>query len=297
MAWFSWRFVEKPFRNKQLFLRKHIFLLSLLGIVCFGAIGILLHVNKGFSGRIQTGLDYKTSMSSSLRSKCYKKSEPCEYFKENVEWATFGDSHAAAITYALAEYLNSRNIGVQRNIYDGCPPAILDINSDCYQWRREAIDRIVTDKKIKNVLVSYRMILYLYGKNFSDDERALVWSDLVTILETFISNNKNVFFVVQPPDLPFHIEKIAFWEPKTGSSNKLIAATRKRWDERNNYVNDRLLLLPEKVKVIDLTNTFCDEDYCYGSDSNGYYYSDDNHLSIYGAKLMIENGVFEEEIN
>jgi peptidoglycan/LPS O-acetylase OafA/YrhL len=297
MAWFSWRFVEKPFRNKQLFLRKHIFLLSLLGIVCFGAIGILLHVNKGFSGRIQTGLDYNTSMSSSLRSKCYKKSEPCEYFKENVEWATFGDSHAAAITYALAEYLNSRNIGVQRNIYDGCPPAILDINSDCYQWRREAIDRIVTDKKIKNVLVSYRMILYLYGKNFSDDERALVWSDLVTILETFISNNKNVFFVVQPPDLPFHIEKIAFWEPKTGSSNKLIAATRQRWDERNNYVNDRLLLLPEKVKVIDLTNTFCDEDYCYGSDSNGYYYSDDNHLSIYGAKLMIENGVFEEEIN
>ena len=236
-------------------------------------------------------------MSSSLRSKCYGKSEPCEYFKENVEWATFGDSHAAAITYALAEYLNSRNIGVQRNIYDGCPPAILDINSDCYQWRREAIDRIVTDKKIKNVLVSYRMILYLYGKNFSDDERALVWSDLVTILETFISNNKNVFFVVQPPDLPFHIEKIAFWEPKIGSSNQLIAATRQRWDERNNYVNDRLLLLPEKVTVIDLTNTFCDEDYCYGSDSNGYYYSDDNHLSIYGAKLMIENGVFEEETN
>ena len=297
MAWFSWRFVEKPFRNKQIFLRKHIFLLSLLGIIFFGAIGCLLHLSKGFSERIQTGLDYNTSMPSPLPSKCDAKLQPCVYFEENVKWATFGDSHAASLTHALAEHLHTRNIGVQRNIYDGCPPAISDTASDCYQWRKEAIDRIVTDKKIKNVLVSFRMILYLYGNNFSDEERALVWSDLVTILETFITNNKNVYFIVQPPDLPFHIEKIAFWEPKKGSSNQLIAATRQRWDQRNSYVNDRLLLLPEKVKVIDLTDIFCDEDYCYGSDSKGYYYSDDNHLSIYGAKLMVQNGVFEEELN
>tara|TARA_B100000767_G_scaffold239608_1_gene234928 strand:+ start:337 stop:2199 length:1863 start_codon:yes stop_codon:yes gene_type:complete len=295
MAWFSWRFIEKPFRNKHIFLRKHIFLFSLLGIICFGAIGFLLHANKGFSERIQTGLDYKTSMRSPLRSKCHEILKPCEYSKENVEWAIFGDSHAAALNYSLAEHLHARNVGVQLNIYDGCPPAISDTTSDCYQWRKDAIDRIVTDTNIKNVLVSYRMILYLYGNDFSDEDRALVWLDLVTILETFITNNKNVYFVVQPPDLPLHIEKIAFWDPKKGTSSQLIAASRQRWDQRNSYVNDRLHLLPEKVKVIDLTDTFCDEDYCYGSDSKGYYYSDDNHLSIYGAQLIVENGVFKEE--
>ncbi|MDC1332626.1 acyltransferase [Gammaproteobacteria bacterium] len=301
MAWFSWRFVEKPFRNKQTFLQKHIFLLSLVGIICFGAIGLLLHANKGFTDRIQTDLDYNTIMASPLRSSCQGKLNPCEYFGEKVEWATFGDSHLFELTYALAEHLRARNIGVQQNTYSGCSPSITDTTARCHQWRKDAIDRIVTDKKIKNVLVSYRMTQHLDKKNFLeneslDEERALIWTDFVTILETFITNNKNVYYVVQPPELPFHIEVIAFWRSKGHSSNQIIGATRQWWDQRNGYVNDRLLLLPEKVKVIDLTETFCDEDYCYGSDSKGYYYFDDDHVSIYGAKLIVEDGVFEKEV-
>jgi len=301
MAWFSWRFVEKPFRNKQTFLQKHIFLLSLAGIICFGAIGLLLHANKGFIDRIQTDLDYNTIMASPLRSSCQGKLNPCEYFGEKVEWATFGDSHLFELTYALAEHLRARNIGVQQNTYSGCSPSITDTTARCHQWRKDAIDRIVTDKKIKNVLVSYRMTQHLDEKNFLeneslDEERALIWTDFVTILETFITNNKNVYYVVQPPELPSHIEVIAFWRSKRHSSNQIIGATRQWWDQRNGYVNDRLLLLPEKVKVIDLTETFCDEDYCYGSDSKGYYYFDDDHVSIYGAKLIVEDGVFEKEV-
>ena len=301
MAWFSWRFVEKPFRNKQTFLQKDIFLLSLVGIICFGAIGLLLHANKGFTDRIQTDLDYNTIMASPLRSSCQGKLNPCEYFGEKVEWATFGDSHLFELTYALAEHLRARNIGVQQNTYSGCSPSITDTTARCHQWRKDAIDRIVTDKKIKNVLVSYRMTQHLDKKNFLeneslDEERALIWTDFVTILETFIANNKNVYYVVQPPELPSHIEVIAFWRSKGHSSNQIIGATRQWWDQRNGYVNDRLLLLPEKVKVIDLTEKFCDEDYCYGSDSKGYYYFDDDHVSIYGAKLIVEDGVFEKEV-
>ena len=301
MAWFSWRFVEKPFRNKQTFLQKHIFLLSLVGIICFGAIGLLLHANKGFTDRIQTDLDYNTIMASPLRSSCQGKLNPCEYFGEKVEWATFGDSHLFELTYALAEHLRAGNIGVQQNTYSGCSPSITDITARCHQWRKDTIDRIVTDKKIKNVLVSYRMTQHLDEKNFLeneslDEERARIWTDFVTILETFITNNKNVYYVVQPPELPSHIEVIAFWRSKGHSSNQIIGATRQWWDKRNGYVNNRLLLLPEKVKVIDLTETFCDEDYCYGSDSKGYYYFDDDHVSIYGAKLIVEDGIFEKEV-
>ena len=101
-------------------------MLSLVGIICFGAIGLLLHANKGFTDRIQTDLDYNTIMASPLRSSCQGKLNPCEYFGEKVEWATFGDSHLFELTYALAEHLRARNIGVQQNTYSGCSPSITD---------------------------------------------------------------------------------------------------------------------------------------------------------------------------
>src|SRR5690606_30450210 len=36
LAYFSWRFVERPFRNKEQFGRKRIFALSAIGIMMFG---------------------------------------------------------------------------------------------------------------------------------------------------------------------------------------------------------------------------------------------------------------------
>ncbi|MDC0505525.1 acyltransferase [Amylibacter sp.] len=47
MAWFSWRFVELPFRNRQRFNRTSIFRLSAIGIFIFSTIGLTLHFTNG----------------------------------------------------------------------------------------------------------------------------------------------------------------------------------------------------------------------------------------------------------
>jgi peptidoglycan/LPS O-acetylase OafA/YrhL len=47
MAWFSWRFVETPFRNRQRFNRTSIFRLSAVGILMFSTIGLTLHFTNG----------------------------------------------------------------------------------------------------------------------------------------------------------------------------------------------------------------------------------------------------------
>ena len=47
MAWFSWRFVETPFRNRQRFNRTSIFRLSAAGILMFSTIGLTLHFTNG----------------------------------------------------------------------------------------------------------------------------------------------------------------------------------------------------------------------------------------------------------
>lgn len=49
MGWISWRFIEKPFRDKNVTTRKHILLLSFIGILVFSTIGITFHIKEGFS--------------------------------------------------------------------------------------------------------------------------------------------------------------------------------------------------------------------------------------------------------
>lgn len=39
------------------------------------------------------------------------------------------------------------------------------------------------------------------------------------------------------------------------------------------------------ISFIDISSTFCDQRYCYGSSNHQVYYYDDNHLSITGSEL------------
>ena len=49
VAWGSWKYVEAPFRNRQAFSRKSIFLISASGIVAFSVIGLVLSFSNGVS--------------------------------------------------------------------------------------------------------------------------------------------------------------------------------------------------------------------------------------------------------
>ena len=52
MAWFSWRYVEKPFRDKKETSRKFIYRFSLVGMIGFILVGIYLHASNGNINRL-----------------------------------------------------------------------------------------------------------------------------------------------------------------------------------------------------------------------------------------------------
>ncbi len=52
LAYFSWKYVETPFRDKKLFNRKKIFLFGAVGSVFFIFVGLTGHFTNGFEGRI-----------------------------------------------------------------------------------------------------------------------------------------------------------------------------------------------------------------------------------------------------
>lgn len=47
MAWFSWRFIEAPFRNKRKINRRAIFILSAVGMLGFISVGAFIHFTNG----------------------------------------------------------------------------------------------------------------------------------------------------------------------------------------------------------------------------------------------------------
>lgn len=303
-AWISWRYVEKPFRNKQVVTKKMIFQFSFLGILFFSSIGLVFHFNDGFSQRIKTNLDVNTMSSSPLRSKCHTKNVPCEYFGDEITWATFGDSHVVELSYALGNYLKKDNIGIQHNSFSSCQPSLKNPKSECYEWTNETIQRLMETENIKNVVISYRLTGYMYGESlnnypahpdlYSAYEREAIWVNLISILET-LTKDKNVFFIIQPPELPNNIQRIALRNKSL--SDRIKGVTREWWQTRNLFVYERLHEVPPKVKIIDLIDTFCDAEFCYANDQDGFLYFDHNHVSVYGASIIVKKGIFKESSN
>ena len=49
IGWFSWRFIEKPFRKRDSVSKKNIFIFSLSGILIFSFLGSSIFINNGFA--------------------------------------------------------------------------------------------------------------------------------------------------------------------------------------------------------------------------------------------------------
>lgn len=294
-AWLSWKFVEKPFRNKEKISFRSMFITFLVCTIFLGGTGLFIHKQNGFPSRIASSIDWQTQSSSPMRGNCHSKETPCEYFGESIEWASFGDSHVVEPSYALAKSLKSKNIGIQHNSFTSCRPSITDTSSACYQWTRNTLDRLIQSENIKNIIITFRLSAYLNGDSYreypalpdenTEFEREIIWNDLIKILQELSESNKKIYFIIQPPELPLYLDEIAFLHKN--KNLPLKGVSRSWWNQRNSYVYESLTDLPTNVIIIDPIDSFCDQLYCYASDSKGYFYTDDNHLSVYGASIVV----------
>ena len=60
-----------------------------------------------------------------------------------------------------------------------------------------------------------------------------------------------------------------------------IKIYKKNYEKVNIFLSENL-----KNNYIDLSETQCDQKYCYYSDKNGIFFADGSHISSYGAKLF-----------
>ena len=318
------KYIEQPFRNKNFLKPREVFIFSVAFIVLFLVIGFAGYKYKGFPARFNENLYLETIKPSPMRSECHtggvdylKPEESCTYYKDNVTWATLGDSHVVEMAYALAKRLEPKDQGVLHLSFSGCVPAIsMDIKlTGCRQWLVEALDLLENREDIQNVVVGFRDNTFLYGdqvKTYPEapniypldkfnndyvaqqvlDLRAVYWQDYQLLINRLLDAGKNVYILYPIPELPMHISKLTipfsiFGDEPLYDLNKVT--THEYYLKRNKTIIGELdkLTGAENVQAIKPYDLLCSRGYCPAIYQDKALYFDDDHLSIIGASTLL----------
>ncbi|WP_374247189.1 acyltransferase family protein [Zoogloea sp.] len=307
LAYLSWRFVERPFRQRRTVPRRAVFLFSGVCLLGFIAVGLGGRLTGGYEAQ-RLDADRialrKTAQPSPLRDTCHTLDSPdftpparaCTYFGSKVTWAVFGDSHAVELAYALAEGLKRDDLGLKHLSYSGCGPVAgrADLGSDCRKWSDAALAHLERLPEVHTVVVVYRMNLHLFGEHegvypalpdtVGEAERARTWQSYVALLSRLQAAGKRVVAVLQAPELRKGIDDLVLVD----GGPRIVGVERRWWDRRQAFVRAHLPDLPPGVAVVDPAEVLCDAEACYAAGDGQADYFDDDHLSVQGARKVAQ---------
>lgn len=322
---FSYKYVEKLFRDRDVVSTRAFISVSLLSTLLLVSCGLWIYSNKGLSERYEESLFSSSIKSSPKRKECHASknkyippNNACEYSGDKVSWAVMGDSHSVEIGYALSERIKANNSGVKHLSYSGCPPALQFKvkDSGCNKWINESVKHLENNESIKNIILAFRHTGYLYGSNqmnnypliesnesishvytedfnrsLSVDPREVYWRSFLSIVNRLEIAGKTVFILYPIPELPQRIttlvRPVTIFSKKT-SISLMNTTTASHYYNRNKYILNKLntLKYTKKLRKIEPYNVYCSVDYCSAIKNGRALYFDDNHPSIYGAKLI-----------
>lgn len=279
-------------------------------VVIIALLGVSIVLGGGFMSRSSSEYQdlVNVAKSSPLRSKChiseYKSPElSCEYFGENITWASFGDSHSVEIAYALAEKLKENKLGLKHFSFSGCKPSYKEENdfAKCAKWYNETIDYILNDDNINNVVLNHRFTEALVGGESSiyprieskgiSDETILMSKSIDELILDLSKSKDNVYVYYPIPELPRDIRLLVGLADMHGDSLVNIFGTTLDWyEKRNSFVIEHFdnANYPKNVHLLNPKDVFCDKTNCFAVRDGVPLYFDDDHPSIQAAYKLVE---------
>jgi len=194
LAFFSWKYVETPFRKKNIFQKRKLFLISIFGILSLSIAGLLGHYTNGFPNRtpnIVMEIYSRSLVLNPNENNChlgpgYNESDLIHPIKTCTEFmpsgtpslVMIGDSHLGATGYALQRQLIENSIESYSVSYTGCIPIrglqILQQSSEhrCAEYNESMIEYA---KKVsaETIVLVGRWDQYILGTAYDNGEGAL----------------------------------------------------------------------------------------------------------------------------
>ncbi len=188
LGFFSWKYIEKPFRYKRENSNKYIptkyvlvgTITVMVLLLSFSLVGIF---TGGYSDRVSEEIqiiqNYKNDINPN-RSECHSSRK--KYLDpnnacvigdpSNVVGVLVGDSHADALVVELGNDLWKNGIGLKQMTYGGCPPITSSYRSDarndrCAEFFSEVYRIIEESKDLSHVILHARWSRYYPGPKFT----------------------------------------------------------------------------------------------------------------------------------
>ena len=328
LAILTYHFIERPIRfGRNLRFKTYVLIMAMS---LLGALGLATYSQDGFKSRttdkaIEAQLtDLKFDIPDSEGWYCQDMnhdSPRCHSTGPSPSVVVIGDSHALTIYSGLRERFTAK--GQDIGLYgasDGCPPLLNVVIQDqggdfrnCLKKGTQAVQRVIADAAIKEVILTSRGPMYTTAKGFGDVELEQFGSwvlhfdgedkgvrsneevfalGLTKTLDALLAAGKKLTFLHDVPELGFDIRSCFAFRPMTITSRVVspCAVSRKEFEARTEayraMVNKILLQRPE-IKVIDLSAALCDEKWCWGARDDTLFYIDDDHLSHRGADYVV----------
>jgi peptidoglycan/LPS O-acetylase OafA/YrhL len=318
LAYFSWRYIEMPFRDKKAVSRKKVFNFAVVGSLVFAVIGLVGHIENGFdkrvvsSGMLMTDIEEKLTVFHSISIDCmneYTLTPECRTSDE-PEIVVLGDSYARNLVQGiLSSNPQSKVAQMTKNVcgpfFDLAPvtpkyPAswaksCLEFNSNVREWLK-------TSKSVKYAVLSSPFSQY-YGDNqlligdtlYEPNEELLAEYFVSTLKELKDMGIKPIVFSPAPrtgEDIGRCLAKSAFLGEQLESCNF------KRDEESENSVDVYKFLrnIESNSRVVYLDEFICDDKGCNASIDGTFIYGDSGHLTKEGVILLGKNMNFYDLI-
>ena len=193
ISYFSWKFVETPFRNRSFLVRPRIFMVAGGFLIFSSAIGSTVYVYQGFPGRfvneeVRLPPDSEWDSEKNGWINCFAREENNYHFPQIDESCTLGDDHRTpsfllwgdSLADAMSAGLNSSalRVGVSGKVIGGagCAP-LLDIDFSvgtpleyCYRQNDRIVNYIEQHPEFRTIILASRWALYTSGTRYKTEE-------------------------------------------------------------------------------------------------------------------------------
>jgi peptidoglycan/LPS O-acetylase OafA/YrhL len=321
LAYFSWRFVERPFRDRKRLSRTFVFVAALAVGVIFIVTGRVTIIEHGFARRMPSYVDPLDYMGAyretcldvaDLRPATLAASQTCRLGRRDAppDFLLIGDSHAAALGDGLdlaAKAAGRSGIVLGSN---ACLP-ILDVSSyyppnraSCRKQHHDLLNLVET-LGVRLVVMHARWEALDESLQVDDEPtmRTATGDDLeqrlLRTLSAFNAAGVKVVIVTSTPRSPYIVPDIL----QRKALYRLDIEERSSFRQFlfENRTAFRFFSDPEvrhHAKVLDLYPFFCDggiDGRCKVADGGRPYLFDKDHLSLFGSTALapILEQVFE----
>jgi peptidoglycan/LPS O-acetylase OafA/YrhL len=321
----SWRFVETPFRSRQLFSTSRVFALGLGAMAVIVAAAGVVYYFDGFPARegpmpLVEFMDKETTNRFTRCANVVDDFDKCVLAGKShpASFMLWGDSHADSLREAVER-------SARRNGFSGlftyklsCPPLVgmthdfRFVTASCIEYNKEVIQYLIVHPEISTIILAGRWSYYIEGSEYKPkesfgilagfpgtkpkeaDSEQLVEFGLEQTVQTLLEMNRKVVIVSQVPEIGYDVPSANFIALRSGRDiNQIIAPSMDEYFNRNQKTLAILGKLKEKqgVQVVDPWTVLCIENKCRVTIDGRPLYKDDDHLSLFGAEVV--SGIFE----